>query len=1259
MPADAAPLAASVHLLGNDDYAVMLNASGSGYSRWKDLAVTRWHPGHAGGEQGGYVYVRDIDDATIWSAASQPCGGRVRYWFDETMARFARRDGALTTTLEVAVDPDHAVEVRGIGLRNDGPIERTLEVTSYLELVLGSAHADAAHPAYSKMFVQTACEDGVLLAWRRKKESSDPDIWAAHALIVDGATAGAQEHETDRARFIGRDGSLGMPAAMQKGQHLSGTVGTVLDPIFSLRAGVTVRAGETRRAASVTAVAASRDEVLALIRRYLDSAACTGLFSRTRNNPSHRRDAADVTPAQASLCQRLAGALVYDDPTLRPARDVIAKGEGGAPVLWAKGISGDLPIVLARIGQVSETSLVEDLLRAQGFWRDRQLPADLVILNVAEGQQADAVDAALKDAAPSNGEGDKSQGSVFVLRADRLDGGLRDGLLASARIVLVGRDGGLSRQTAVAAVNAGVADIGSSLPDGAPPRGGKPATMPSPADLDFWNGLGGFTKDGREYVTVLHEGASTPAPWSHVVANAGFGFLTTTTGGGYCWAINSQQNQITPWSNDAVCDPPGDALLLRDQEDGVSWSATAAPVRAGGATYVARFGPGYARFDANVHGIESELVQCVAASDPVKLSRLRLHNRSQRPRRIAVAGVANWRLAPIGGDPRPTTQVESDPKRSAAFARNAWREEFTQAVAFLACAADDAVPTSDDNLRSALVTVVELAPDAHVDIVFLLGEGKDRAAAGRLVDRYRKIDFESVLAATRKTWDSVLDPLQVKTPQRSVDLLVNRCLPYQVLACRLWARTAFYQASGAFGFRDQLQDIGALCIARPDLAREHILLSASRQFEEGDTQHWWLPPTGKGVRTRIVDDRLWLPFAVAHYIETTGDAEVLGAKVPFLRGDALEPDQTDAFSKPEKSAQSGTLFEHCARAIDVSLATGVHGLPLMGTGDWNDGMNRVGAGGKGESVWMAWFLCKVIGDFAPFAEDRRDPRAARWRDKAQALQLAAETKGWDGGWYRRAFYDDGTPLGTSADSECRVESMAQSWAVISGAGDPERASQAMRAVNEQLVRSSDGLVALFTEPFDSTPRDPGYIKGYPPGLRENGGQYTHGSIWALIAFAMLGDGDKVGELLEIFDPIRKSATPESMSQYKVEPYVECADVYSLAPHVGRGGWTWYSGSAGWLYRAIVEWVLGIRLRGRQLLLEPCIPSQWKGYAFTYRRGATVYRIEVENPGHVCRGIASMEVDGVTLEDRETAIALQDDGQAHLVHVTMKPKDSDR
>jgi cyclic beta-1,2-glucan synthetase len=1246
MPDVEADSGVSVHLLGHRHYTVALTPAGVGCSRWKGLAITRWHAGDSN-EQGGYVYLRDVANGNVWSATARPCGGTVRHWFDGSMARFARRDGAITTTLEVAVDPERAVEVRGIGVRNDGSVERLIELTSYAELVLAPVRDDASHPAYAKMFVQTAFEDGVLLAWRRKKDPSEPDIWVAHALVVDGAEAGKRECETDRARFIGRDGLLAAPAAARSA--LSDTAGTVLDPVFSLRTRVKVTAGATRRAAFVIAAAASRDEVLALIRQYLSPVACAGLFARVCIDAAQAMQEEGFDERSVHAFGSLAGALTGVDASLRADPAVAAKGEGGAPVLWAKGISGDLPIVLARVANAAGVELVADLVRAQRYLRARQLPADLVVLDASAGGDMAATAAALQSLRDADAAGDKSQGALFVLREAELDARLRAGLHAVASITLDGANGDLAAQLEGHACAKGVVTF--TPPPGSRARGGQPAAMPKPADLDHWNGVGGFGQDGREFVTILRDGMHTPAPWSHIIANPDFGFLVTATGGGYAWAINSQQNQITSWSNDPVCDPPAQVFLLRDRDDGTEWSAAASPLRAGGAAYVARFGPGYARFDANVHGIETELTQCVAASDPVQLSRLRLRNCSGRMRHIAVAQAVTWCLGAIGSEPRTTTFSDADSSRAAVFARNAWRDEFAQATAFITCGAE-AVACGSEAGRSAVVAQVDLAPGASIDVLFLLGEGVNLANAQTLVDRYRKFDFKAALGETRAVWGSVLEPLQVETPQHSLDLLVNRCLPYQVLACRLWARTAFYQASGAFGFRDQLQDVGALCIARPDLVRQHILLSASRQFEEGDVQHWWLPPSGKGVRTRIVDDRLWLPYIVAHYVITTGDTAILDEQVSFVHGDALQPGQTDSFFAPGKTTTSATLFEHCARAIDVSLANGVHGLPLMGTGDWNDGMNRVGAGGKGESVWMGWFLCRVVADFEAFADARRDPRASNWRDHVRALQLALETKAWDGAWYLRAYYDDGTPLGSVADSECRVESMAQSWAVISEAGDPERAQQAMQAVNQYLVRPHDGVVALFTEPFDQTAHDPGYIKGYPPGLRENGGQYTHGCIWSLIAYAMLGEGDKAGELLEIFDPIRKSDSPEKVARYKVEPYVECADVYAVAPHAGRGGWTWYSGSAGWLYRAIVEWVLGFRLRGDRLALDPCIPHRWKGFALRFLHRTSTYRIEVENPGRVCRGIASIEVDGVTLQDSNAGIALVDDGTAHHVRVTM-------
>ncbi|HET6905445.1 MAG TPA: glycosyl transferase family 36 [Rhodanobacteraceae bacterium] len=1305
MPSQGCP---HTTLLANGEYAAMLTDAGSGYSRWRNLAITRWREDATCDPWGSWFYLRDMSGGeerhpwpgAPWSPTIQPLGpddAERDTQLLEHAALYAHREGDLTTTLEVALHGSDALEVRGIGLRNDSDAPREIEITSYAELVLGSPQGDASHPAFSKMFVQTHREGAVLLATRRKRDPSEPDVWAAHAVVVDGDALGALECETDRLRFIGRDRTARSPQALDAGAKLSGTVGTVLDPVFALRVRVRVPPHSTRRIAFLTAAAETRGEVLELVSRNANVGACAGVFANARNESTIRLRALGASDGEAERFRRLADALLYSDPALRAAPEALAQGQGGAPVLWAKGISGDLPIVLLRPDDTSQTPLLQELLRAQSYWRSKRLPADLVVLNEADGDAAASLQQQLETvvAQAPDGKPDKTRGSVFVLRGDQVDERLRNGLLTVARIVLDGKHGGLESQVArlgelakpraaksLRRSNAGARrrEAPSSLhATEAPPSPCRGSLTPP---LEDFNGLGGFSADGREYVTVLRDGQGTPMPWSQLVANPDFGFLTTATGGGYCWAVNSQQNQITPWSNDAVCDPPGEVLYLRDAGSGALWSATASPVRVPGSTYVARFGPGYAKFEAAAHGIESELVQFVPVSDCVKISRLRLRNCSGRKRCLDVTAYVRWALGAIGTNVTPFGVTSFDAEAGALFACNRWRDPFTDRVAF---AAFDRAPDSYTGDRgeflgrhgalaapatlvhvqplsnrtgagldpcAVLQTQVELAPGGEAEIVFMLGEGADRVQASDLVRRYRETDLDEAFAEVRQQWDDILGTVQVRTSDAQMDRLLNRCLLYQTLACRLWARTAFYQASGAYGFRDQLQDVGALCVARPDLAREHILRAAARQFVEGDVQHWWLPPDGRGVRTRMTDDRVWLPYILAHYMQTTGDTRVLDEDVPFVEGDALKPGETESFFAPRVSKESAPLYEHCARAIDVSLANGAHGLPLMGTGDWNDGMNRVGIGGKGESVWLGWFLYIVLETFAPVAEQRGETqRAQAWRAHADDLRDALD-RAWDGDWYRRAYYDDGTPLGARGDRECMIDSLAQSWSVISGAGEPARAGRAIRAVDEHLVRERDGLVALFTPPFDKTRHDPGYIKGYPPGLRENGGQYTHGSIWSAIAFAMLGDGDKAHQLFRIFDPLRHTQTPEGVDRYKVEPYVVCADVYSVAPHVGRGGWTWYSGSAGWLYRAGLEWLLGFRLQGDTLRIEPCIPKSWKGFEIEYRHGSSRYTISVENPENVCRGVVLVELDGHELDSADPAIPLADDGEQHRARVVL-------
>ena len=856
----------------------------------------------------------------------------------------------------------------------------------------------------------------------------------------------------------------------------------------------------------------------------------------------------------------------------------------------------------------------------------------------------------------------------------------RNLLQSAARIVLVSRRGSLAEQLKrldpfkVLDLPAGK----SAAPILADPS----QTILTPRlELEFFNSLGGFASEAHEYITVLTEGSWTPTPWINVIANPSFGFQVSTSGSGYTWSINSRQNQLTQWSNDPVSDPPAEAIYVRDEDSGKVWGPTALPIREK-SPYVVRHGQGYSRFDHTAHGIALELEQFVALSDSVKISRLKINNLSGRSRHLSITAYVEWVLGTSRGASAPFVVTEIDPATKAIFARNSWSADFGHRIAFAdlcgrqeSCTGnrteflgrngslgDPAALSSGKPLSGrvgagldpcgALQTTVELKPNEIAEIVFLLGEAETRFEALSLIASYRTLDLDSVKHAITEHWDKILGQIQVRTPDRSMDILLNRWLLYQTLACRVWARSAFYQASGAYGFRDQLQDVMALMVAKPELAREHLLRAAARQFVQGDVQHWWLPPSGRGVRTRISDDRLWLPYATAHYLEVTGDSGLLDEIIPFIDGSVLHSGENESFFQPAIAEEQTTLFDHCARALDASLSVGAHGLPLFGTGDWNDGMNRVGELGKGESIWLGWFLHTALSSFAKLAINRGEHvRATAWRQHAASLREAIERNGWDGAWYRRGYFDNGAPLGSHENSQCIIDSIAQSWAVISGAADATRASAAMAAVQEKLILDGDKIALLFTPPFDHAQPDPGYINGYPPGLRENGGQYTHAAAWSVIALARLGKGDHAHHLFGLLNPIAHATTQAGIHQYKVEPYVMSADVYANHQHIGRGGWTWYTGSASWMYQAGIEWLLGVRQRGTFLLIDPCIPKAWPGFEITFRFRTARYDIEVQNPQRVNRGVINLTLDEEKLPVAD-GVQLLDDGLTHRVVVVL-------
>jgi cyclic beta-1,2-glucan synthetase len=1270
-----------MHLLSNRNYTTALTDSGGGFSTCRGRAVTRWREDATQDCWGSFIYLQDTQSEKLWSAGFQPTAAipdDYRAHFNEECVTIARRDGLLRTTLSVVVASEDDGELRRITLRNDGIRARMIAVTSYAEIVLAPQRADIAHPGFSNLFVQTEFlpESGALLATRRPRSSRESSVWAIHVIAGAGEAPQNLQYETDRSKFLGRGRNARLPQVMQHAQPLSGTTGNVLDPVFSLRKQVVVPARSSISVTFATFIATTREQALALVAKYRTPSLFEHVTESAWTFARAELYYLQSSLGEAMLFQTLASNLLVPTQQLRARRETAAPYALDVTHLWRLSISGDRPILLIRCHSQDDLGFIQQCLRAQEYLRIKRLVVDVVILNELRHSYMQDLQQAIERTArafmtqPADGE---DRGGIYTLAIDAISDAERSLLMTLARVVLNPAQGSLLELLYRPAITRSAEPLAiEHLVE--PPATPSDVPTDSNPDLEFFNGWGGFAEDGREYAISLTHSPQTPAPWSNVLANENFGSLVTERGSMYTWSQNSRENQLTAWSNDAICDPSGEAFYLL--EDNELWSPAAQPLRRREGTYDVRHGQGYSQFDVTFRGVASTLTVVVAADDPVKLCQLRLTNHTSRSRWITVVSYVEWALGSTRSGTNQGILTRIDPATGAQFASNPALIDFGSRIAFcdfngrqqhctdsrheflgrngsLAWPAGvrEFAEWSPHNSAGrdpccAFAFTLELAPGATEDLQFVLGQAESAETASQLVKKYRTIAADSVLGEIKERWNQLLGTVQIRTPDRALDLLFNRWLMYQTISCRLWGRAAFYQCGGAFGFRDQLQDGMALTLCAPEKARAHLLRAAARQFVEGDTQHWWHPPSGRGVRTHFSDDRVWLPYTVHQYIESTQDHTVLDEVIPFIEGPPLPQEQEDAHYVPAISPAAASLYEHCARALDISLKTGVHDLPLMGCGDWNDGMNRVGHEGRGESVWLAWFLITTLRRFLPFAEQRQDrERAQRWRSHMDALIEACEDAGWDGGWYRRAFFDDGTPLGSAQNSECRIDSLVQSWAVISGAADPARARLAMQAADQHLVNRQEQIVLLFAPPFDSAPVDPGYIKGYLPGLRENGGQYTHAAIWVLMAQAMLGNSDRVSEILEMLNPVLKSTDPDSARRYRVEPYVVAADIYSGTTLGGRGGWTWYTGAAGWYYRVILENVLGIHVCGDTLRITPCMPQEWTGFEVTLKLAGSEYLVSVN------RGAGpTLSVDGEPVAG--DSIAILRDGGRHTVKLSL-------
>jgi cyclic beta-1,2-glucan synthetase len=1294
-----------VHLLSNGSYNVLLSNMGGGYSSWRDIDLTRWQPDGVLDPWGTWIYIQELGmdpqkEGRLWSAGHQPIPGdaagmQVTYFAH--MAVFHRTENGITSTMEVTVAPDDPVEIRRIHLHNNNDHSRNLRLTSYGEVILAPQAADARHPAFNKLFIESEFvpELNLQIFMRRTRSNQDTTILMGHMLVVEGSQAIAR-HEADRYRFIGRDHTLHSPAALTSEQYLTGTTGATLDPIFALGQEIGLSPHESANLAYLTFAAESREAIIALARRYRSWTLVERSFHQANIAAQTWLGKQDIATQAFKDTLQLLSALLYSFKVVRASPETIAANRLGQPGLWRFGISGDYPILLVELDNPKQVDLVREALQVHKYLRSRRFMMDVVILNRQQTDYGAELNGMLyRLVSRMNGDEWLNQrGGIYILHGDQMGSEARTLLQTAARVLLIGANGSLGNQMP------GYSIPVHHLPEFTPTRQAEvtanaaltPQSFPlqEKGDLKFYNGYGGFSADGREYVIDwnaparsaggLPPGRTTPAPWVNVIGYPEFGFMVSEAGSQCTWALNSGENRLTPWSNDPVRDPTGEALYLRDEETGEVWTPTPLPSGAD-QPYRVTHGAGYTIFEHNSHGLRQCLTLFASPEDPVKIVLLKVENTLAHTRRITATQYVEWVLGITHAASMAYIIPEYDSALECLLATNPYNAEFGARAAFLIASkavhgltADrteflgrggtPAFPaalhrlgletriTPGEDPCAVLQLHLDLLPGATEEIYFVLGQGNDKEHALALAKKYHNPAYVgAAYQRTRLFWDQLLGTVQVHTPEPATDLILNRWMLYQTLSCRIWGRTGFYQSSGAFGFRDQLQDVLALLPIDPAIARSQILNAAQSQFEEGDVMHWWHPPSGRGVRTRISDDLLWLPYVTARYVEATGDTSLLDEKIPFRNAPPLVEGEDECYGEYPQMEQPLSLMEHCLRAIEKGATTGPHGLPLIGTGDWNDSLNRVGENGQGESIWLAWFLCDVLKRFATICEQYGDIETAqRYKSRAKEYAAAVEQSAWDGAWYRRAYYDDGAPLGSIQDPECQIDAIAQSWAVLSEAGDSQRSRRAMQSMLERLVRPQDRLVLLFTPPFDKTPRDPGYIKGYLPGTRENGGQYTHAAIWTAWAFTTLGDGKQAGALFDLLNPVFQSDTKEKVSVYRVEPYVVCADIYSRSPYVRRGGWTWYTGSSAWMYRLGLEAILGFQKIGDTLTIDPVIPPAWDGFEIRYQFGESVYFIQVHNPEHVARHVRQMLLDGQPLNDG--SIPLVDDKQEHRVVVTM-------
>jgi cellobiose phosphorylase len=1250
------------HLLSNGSYSIMLTNSGSGYGKLNDMTVYRWREDLTLDNTGMFFYIKNLNSNEYWSAAYEPCkneGEEYEVIFSLDKAEFKRKDGNISTRTEIAVSQEDNAEVRKLSITNHSEHSRTIEITSYCEVTLAPYNADIVHPTFSNLFIRTEFVDNptCVIANRRPRAKGQKKPHLMQTISIQGETIGTIQYETSRANFLGRGRDVSNPQVMENDAPLKNSEGAVLDPIISIRRRVRLKPGETARIAYTTAVVETREEAIELGRKYSEMHNVDRVFELSWTQTQVEMKYLGIKSTQANLYQHIASKILFINPNIRAREGHIKNIRKYQSSLWPYGISGDLPILLIVIRNEKDVDLVRQALQAHEYLSIKGLKIDLVIINLQNTLYVQPLQDSIRDLISSSHARDKQNkpGGVFLHSKGSMSVEDVEFVISIARLVIDSEKGSLLQQ-----LNGNeIEERESELLELKEQNYDTVQHRFQHVDLEYFNGIGGFDTENDQYTIVLKENKNTPAPWINVISNGEFGFHVSESGSSYTWYKNSRENKVTPWSNDPISDPPTEALYVRDEITGKLWSLTTKPIRDDG-EYIIEHGYGYSNFKHQAHGISGEMTAFVPMDESVKFCLIKLKNNSSKERKLSLTYYAQLVLGVV---PQNTAQYIStylDEEKSFIYAQNPYSEHFGRAYAYLSIAGgseksytgnrteflgrgggadypealkyrtlSNSVGAGFDPCMASSVKIV-IAPNEEANLVVILGQKESIDDIKKITKEFDNIErVKEKLIEVKNYWRDLLHRIQVKTPDKTMDIMLNGWLMYQTLSCRYWSRTAFYQSGGAIGFRDQLQDVMAIGYLNPEFTKEQILHSAERQFIEGDVQHWWHPVVNSGIRTRFSDDLLWLPYVTIDYIKTTGDYSILDEEAGYLEDEPLKEGEDERYKVTPISNKRGTIYEHCIKAIEISLKFGSHNIPLMGSGDWNDGMSTVGNEGKGESVWLGWFLYSILDNFKDICSYLRDEeKAKRYEEMRDFIGENLEKNAWDGGWYRRAYFDDGTPLGSIENDECQIDSLSQSWAVISGAARRSRIEEAMEALERHLVKEDKGMVLLLTPAFNNSKLEPGYIKGYVPGVRENGGQYTHAATWVVLAMAKLGHGHKAWKIYHMINPINHAKSHLDYERYKVEPYVMTADVYATEGHEGRGGWSWYTGASGWMYRVGIEGILGLKLKGgKGFTVEPTIPNEWNGFQIYYKKDDCIYHIEIKRGEE-----KEIYLDGKLLED---------------------------